>query len=806
MKAKTPKSQPAKKLILLDSHAIIHRAYHALPEFSNVKGEPTGALYGLVAMLLKIVQELKPDYIVATYDLSGPTFRHEAAESYKAGRKENDAALDAQLTRALDVFKAFGIPVYSKEGFEADDMIGTIVEQCQKLKIENSKLEIIIASGDMDTLQLVDDKKVQVYTLKKGINDTILYDEEKVRERFGFEPEKLVDYKGLRGDPSDNIMGVKGIGEKTATSLITTFGTVEEIYKVLKKKGDEWKKAGISERIKDLLLENEDEALFSKTLATIRRDAPIDFALPPEWRPNFKVEVVLELFKELGFRTLSERVKRLFGNRETTVEEKPKEKVGTASLLPADDKEAKELALALWVVDSNITNPTLEDVWNFTRATTLPEAWKVINAELDKRGVRKVFEEIEKPLLPVVEEMCRRGIRVDKEKLAELSKTYHKELSRIEKEIWKLAGEEFNVNSPKILSGILFEKLGLAEKRQKKTAGGALSTKESELEKLKDKHPIIELILNYRELSKLLGTYIDTIPAQLDRSSRIHSSFILAGAATGRMASNNPNLQNIPNKTELGRAIREAFIADKGYKLISIDYSQIELRLAAILSEDPKLIEIFKSGTDVHAGVAARVFKVKESEVDKGMRSKAKVVNFGILYGMGVNALKTNLRTDRKEAQEFYNEYFSTFTGLAAYLDHTKAEAERKGYTETMFGRRRYFAGFKSHLPFIRASAERMAINAPIQGTQADLIKIAMKRIDDYIQKEKLGEEMRMVLQVHDELVFEVKKDMVDQAVKAFKEILESVLPEEKLKGVPIIAEAHVGENWGNMQVVNSKR
>ncbi len=421
----------------------------------------------------------------------------------------------------------------------------------------------------------------------------------------------------------------------------------------------------------------------------------------------------------------------------------------------------------------------------------MEEAKKVIEEELDKRKVRKVFEEIEKPLMPVVEEMNARGIRVDKETLGELSKTYHKELSRIEKEIWKYAGEEFNVNSPKILGDVLFNKLGLAEKRQKKTAGGALSTKESELEKLKDKHPIINLVMDYRELSKLLGTYIDTIPTQLDKKSRLHSTFLQCGAVTGRMASNNPNLQNIPNKTELGRAIRKSFVAEKGFKLVSLDYSQIELRIAAILSGDQKLIEIFKNGEDIHTGVAEKI----------GVsRAQAKVINFGILYGMGVNALKTNLKSSREEAQEFYNEYFSTFSGLASYLDHVKAETARKGYTETLFGRRRYFSGFKSPLPFIRASAERMAINAPIQGTQADLIKLAMIRISEYIKERKLGEEVRMLLQVHDELVFEVVKNRVDEVVREFKKIMETVLPAEMSKGVPIIAEAHVGENWGEMK------
>src|SRR3990167_688616 len=781
----TPKSTQKKRLILLDVHAILHRAYHALPDFSSKKGEATGGLYGLSTMLVKIMGELKPDYIVAAYDLPAPTYRHEAYDGYKAGRKEIDPELVSQIKRSRDLFKAFNIPVYAEAGFEADDILGTVVEKIKnqnvKIKSGDLEVEIIIASGDMDTLQLVDDKKVQVYTLKKGINDTILYDEEKVLERFGFPPEKLIDYKGLRGDPSDNIIGVKGIGEKTATALIITFGTIEEIYKVLKKKGNEWQKAGISERIKNLLLENEEEALFSKTLATIRPDVPIEFQLPPEWRPNFQVADVLELFKELGFRTLTERVKKLFSK-----EEVPKKSFE----IDFNPQELEELELMLWVIDSNITAPKIDDILNFTKTYTLKEARKVLETELDKRNVRKVFEEIEKPLMPIVEAMNTRGIRVDKNSLAYLSKAYHKELSRIGREIWKLAGEEFNINSPKVLSNILFEKLGLAEKRQKKTTGGALSTKESELEKLKDKHPIIPLILDYRELSKLLGTYIDTIPVQLDKISRLHSTFIQAGAVTGRMASNNPNLQNIPNKTDLGRAIRKAFVPEKGFKLVSLDYSQIELRLAAILSGDKKLIEIFKNGEDVHKAVAEKI----------GIeRWQAKAINFGILYGMGASAIQANLKSDRKTAQEFYNEYFETFTELAAYIERVKAEASRKGFTETLFGRRRYFTGFKSPLPYVRAQAERMAINAPIQGTQADIIKIAMKKIDDHIKKEKHADEMRLVMQIHDELVYEVRETLVEEAATHFKKIMETVIPADKRKEVPIIAEAHAGTDWGNM-------
>ncbi len=800
------KSKSIKKLILLDSHAIIHRAYHALPEFTaSSTGEPTGALYGLVAMLLRIIDELKPDYIVAGFDLDAPTHRHEAYDNYKAGRVEVDKNLELQLNRSLDIFSALSIPVYSHPGFEADDIIGTIVHKTKKQK----NLEVIIASGDMDTMQLVDGQRVKVYTLKKGINDTILYDEDGMKTRFGFPPENLVDYKGLRGDPSDNILGVKGIGEKGATTLIQEFGSIENIYKNIEKVKPE--------RLRNLLKENEEEALFSKTLATIRTDAPINFTLPPPWRECFDLEKALALFRELGFRTLSERLKKV-------VSEKSDIGQKTALSSPAGDahstppvgvrdafltqhpisREEHELCLALWVIDSNITNPTLEDVQGFTRAKSLAEAREVIEKELDKRGARKVFEEIERPLMPVVEEMNKRGVKVDKSVLSDLSQTYHKELERLEKEIWNYAGEQFNVNSTKALSEILFTKLDLAEKRQKKTPGGKLSTKESELEKLREKHPIISLILEFRELNKLLSTYIDAIPPLLDQDSRLHSTFIQAGAATGRMASNSPNLQNIPNKTELGRAIRKAFIAEKGFRLLSIDYSQIELRLAAILSQDKKLIEIFKNGEDVHAGVASRVFRVPQDEVSKEQRIKAKTINFGILYGMGVNALKANLGGTREEAQTFYNEYFNTFTGLARYLDSIKAETAERGYTETLFGRRRYFSGMRSPLPYVRAQAERMAINAPIQGTQADLIKIAMKKIGDYIAENNYGEDVRMILQVHDELVFEVREDLVENCAQEFKSIMEKVIPLKQTKGVPILAEANVGENWGEMERLES--
>lgn len=791
-KSKSKAKKGNNRLVLLDAHAIIHRAYHALPEFSTSKGEPTGAIYGLATMLMKIIEDLKPTYIVAAFDLPGKTHRHEAYEAYKGTRMKTEEALKLQLERAKDLFKAWGVPIYSHPGFEADDVLGTVVELLKKDK----ETDIVIASGDMDTLSLVDGKRVQVYTLRKGLNDTVLYDEARVLERFGFGPELLPDYKGLRGDPSDNIIGVSGIGEKTATELIVRFGSVEKMYKSLKKMT--FKEAGLTERIHKLLLDNEEEALFSKTLATIRRDAPIDFKLPKPWREELDPETLYTFFRELEFRTLPDRVKRLLGNLDTTKEKSEKEKE-TKKEASIEVPEDKELTLALWLIDSNLSNPNMEDVFAFTKTKNTEDAWKVVNKELDKRNLREVFEQIEKPLLPIVEEMNRHGVKIDKNALNTLSKNYHKELSRLEKEIHKLSDSDFNINSPKQLGEILFTKLNLGASRQKKTATGGFSTKESELEKLKDKHPIIEMILEYRELQKLLSTYIDSIPTQLDKDNRLHSSFIPAGTTTGRMASQNPNLQNIPIRSELGRAIRKAFIAEDGYKLLSLDYSQIELRIAAILSKDEKLIEIFKNGEDVHTGVAMRVFGVSADKVDKAMRSKAKTINFGVLFGMGVSALQKNLKTNRAEAQEFYNQYFATFRELAAFIDEIKADAKRKGYTETLFGRKRYFEGLSSSLPFIRAQAERMAFNAPIQGTEADIVKIAMKQIDQVLDERGWRGRVHALMQVHDEIVYEVESSILSEVSKELKEIMENVLEGKETHGVPIVAEAHTGDNWGDM-------
>ncbi|MBP6924285.1 MAG: hypothetical protein KBC62_03045 [Candidatus Pacebacteria bacterium] len=781
-------------LVILDAHAILHRAYHALPDFSSPTGEPTGALYGVVTMLLKIIEDFSPDYMVACFDLPEPTYRHTAFDGYKSGRTKTDDSLVAQIERSRDVFAAFGITIFERPGFEADDMLGSIAH----LMKDQKDIRVIIASGDMDTLQCVDKKRVQVYTLKKGIKDTILYDEAMVKERFGFAPTSVPDYKGLRGDTSDNIPGIVGIGEKTGTTLISHFGTIEKMYKALKKDEEQFRTLGISPRMIELLKNGKEEAEFSKMLATIRVDALDAFDVTEtRWRERADTDTILNLFSEFGFRTVTDRVRKLFElGAEVRGGDEP----------DVSPRELKEAAILLWLLESERTNASYDDIVDYGRSflkvNGFTETVKVLRERVKTEGLEHIFTDIEQPLISVIEDMQSDGITLDVPYLGELSKTLHKELQKLEKSIYKHAGVEFNINSPKQLGDILFDTLGLKIKNAKKTAGGQRSTKESELEKLRGEHPIIDDILRYRELQKLVSTYIDTLPTLVGADGKIHTTFLQTGTVTGRMGSKDPNIQNIPVRSEEGNAIRKAFTASKGNTLVAIDYSQIELRIAAILSEDQNLIDIFHRGEDVHHGVAKRVFGVSDTEVTPNMRRKAKVINFGILYGMGVNALKQNLGEDttREESQAFLNAYFQTFTRLAEYLEDTKTTARKLGYTETLFGRRRHFAGIASSVPFIRASAERMAINAPIQGTAADVVRIAMVNIAQYIKKNKLEDKVHMLLQIHDELVFEIKDADVKEQVPKLLAIMEQSLEGKETFGVPIVAEVKIGHNWRDME------
>ncbi len=790
----SPRSRTkTRRIVLLDAHAILHRAYHALPDFTSASGEPAGGLFGLSSMLMVIIEELAPDHLFACYDLPEKTFRHEAYDAYKAGRKAADDALVAQMIRSRDVFAAFGVDIFEKPGFEADDLLGTLAAHFKKDKNN----EIIIASGDMDTLQLVDGKRVKVYTLRKGLKDTVMYDQKAVEERFGFPPKLLPDYKGLRGDPSDNIIGVKGIGEKGATELIQAFGPIEKLYGALKKKDADavFAKHGIKPRIVTLLREHEDEALFSKELATIRCDVDVPIALPTEtWREALEPARVLALFHELSFRTLATRFKQKF----SVEEDASGEEQGSEETV--DEQLLAECAVALWLLHSDTTNPILDDVREYTNEKNLEAAHTKLMEELQKEDVLSVYETIERPLIPIIERMERHGVLIDRTHFETLAQEYRSELDALEAKVHEHAGHAFNVNSPHQLGTVLFDELQLTAKGLKKTATGQRSTRESELEKLRDAHPIVPFIFEYRELQKLLSTYIDVIPAMADERNRLHTNFSQTGTTTGRMSSQHPNLQNLPTRSERGRRIRGGIVAPDGFVLAAFDYSQVELRIAAFLSGDENLAQSFRDGVDIHTTVASYMFNVPADAVDPEMRRRAKVINFGILYGMGVNALQQNLGVERKEAQEYLNAYFQNFSQLAHYLESVKNEARRMGATRTFFGRKRHFEGIRSPLPQVKAHAERMAINAPIQGTQADITKLAMIAVDGLIQKEGWQEQVFPILQIHDELMFEVAEGVFSVVAPKIQETMQGVMSLEDTRGIPLKVDIKHGPNWGELE------
>ncbi|MEN9852387.1 MAG: polymerase polymerase protein [Candidatus Parcubacteria bacterium] len=782
-----------KRIVLLDAHAIIHRAYHALPDFVSSTGEPTGALYGVCTMLLRIGAELRPDYVISCYDLPKPTFRHVAYENYKAGRQKAEDGLVVQLQTSRDIFDAFDIPIYEKSGFEADDILGTIVEQLR----DDTEVEIIIASGDMDTMQLIEGNKVQVYTLKKGIHDTILYNQKAVEERFGFAPNQIPDYKGLAGDTSDNIIGIKGIGTKTATNIISTYGSIENLYKNIQK--DNFGFQGMTPRIKQLLVDGQEDALFSKTLATIRRDAPIVFTYPKiPWIETLSEEKVLAVITRFEFKSLTGRVTQLKGVYAGTVSPSLYTKTSSSKKTTTEENtevltriEMKQLQVLCWLLNADKTNPKREDILEVAQTTTLNEAKKVLESRVMADTVlAQLYTHMEQPLLEAVERMYQVGVSLDTAYLQKLEISFTKTLETETKTIYKLAGKEFNINSPKQLSEVLFGDLKLELKGIKKTSTGARSTNIETLEKLKDAHEIVPHIMVYRELEKMQNTYIMSLPKMVHEDNKVHSDFIQTGAATGRFSSENPNMQNIPVVLEEGKNIRRAFVAGTGKIFLAFDYSQIDLRCAAILSNDSQLQAIFLHNKDAHTSVAAEVFGVKEEAVTPEMRRAAKVINFGIVYGMGVSALKDGLGGSREEAQTFYDAYKNSFRELMNYLEQVKISAKNKGYTETLYGRRRPMPLLRSALPFLRAQGERMAINAPIQGTTADIMRFALVDVYTALRQNGYTDKAELVLQIHDELILEVDESLVHEVSALVIGCMEGVL--EKYASLEIMTSAHV--------------
>ena len=872
-----------KKFILIDAHALIHRAYHALPPLTTKSGELVNAVFGFASILIKAINEFKPDYIAAAFDLPEPTFRHKEYKEYKATRPEAPPDLYIQIPRVREVLKAFKIPIYEKIGYEADDIIGTISK-----KLMGKNVEVLILTGDMDTLQLVGGN-IKVYTPKRGLSDPIIYNEKKVKERFeGLKPSQLNDFKGLKGDPSDNIPGVKGIGEKTAINLLNRYKTIERLYEAIEK----GKITGVSNSVVEKLKTGKKSAFFSKKLVTLRQNVPIKFSLKENEFGKLNKDKLLEVFKELGFTSLIERLKSAGGQgtlmmpvaetkkikylkvplsgweklnkelkeaKEIYLSYRLKDGGGLKSMAISDSKniyllennflniaeilsdrkikktgsDFKSLIKALWKEDidlrgsefdvmiaayvlnpgrrsyeiSNLilrefgeTLPADPEYSLIFEANILKELKSILSARLITTKTEKVFKEIEMPLIPVLSKMEVIGIKLDSEKLKKIGGQLENKLKDLEKEIYGLADEKFNINSPSQLAEILFIKLKIPGARKggriKKTPGGAPSTGADELEKLKPQHKIINFILKYRELSKLKSTYTDTLSNMVDKNGRVHTTFNQTGTTTGRLSSQDPNLQNIPTRSDWGGKIRRTFIAEPGFKFISADYSQIHLRIIAALANDKKMIEAFAQGLDIHKFTAAEINNVSYDKVTPEMRFAAKELNFGIIYGMGSQSFAQAAKISKEKAEQFIDEYLKDFSGIARYVEELKSKAKKEGFAATIFGRRRYLPELNSLNYMLRSQAERMAINMPIQGLEADIMKKAMIEINKFIEENNLSDNLKMLLQLHDELLFEIKPELINKTLPTIIKLMRSVI---KLK-VPIIAEAKTGDNWAELR------
>lgn len=904
-----------KKLVLIDGNAIMHRAYHALPPLSTKKGELVNAVYGFASTMLSVIENLKPDYIAASFDLAGPTFRHEEYKDYKATRTKAPDEFYRQIPRVKEFVKDFNIPIFEKEGYEADDIIGTLTKQAEKIE----EVEVVIVTGDLDTLQLVS-RKTSVYTMRKGLSDSVIYDEEKVRERYNLDPIQIIDYKGLRGDPSDNIPGVKGIGEKTATELLVKYGTVEKIYQSLSE---------IKSSIKEKLERDRLKAFMSKKLATISTNVPVKLELEKTRVHDFDREKLVSLFKELNFYSLIKRIPQHDGavfageaQGEAPVESEQASGIKDFKYEKVDEKNAdefwkeinkqKEISLAIHALGEN-SRPEIKGIafsWKTGRAfyveyskekekqikeilenekikkisydfkktlkifhaleinlkgiyfddmiaaylldpgakiefakLVLEELGEEISQEKNKSGqlsmvvdenaqkniiqeicqeadyalklknimlekisaiseeqraeqhvaksLEKLFFEVEMPLVDILSKMEIQGIKINTTIFSGISEKINSRIKTIEEGIHALAESNFNINSPQQLSEVLFEKMKLPTADIKKTKT-AFSTASSELDKLRSKHKIIEKIEEYRELFKLKTTYLDVLPGLVDENARLHTTFNQAITATGRLSSADPNLQNIPIKTEVGQLMRTAFVAEDGYRMISGDYSQIDLRVVAHVSDDKKLIEAFVRGDDIHKLTAAEINKVSLSQVTEKMRRAAKALNFGVIYGMSVFGFSKASGIEREDAKRFIDEYMKKFSGVANYILRTKEFAKRTGYVETLLGRRRNISEINSPNFQVAQGAERMAINMPIQGLSADIVKLAMVKISE---KYKNNPGVKMTLQIHDEIILEAKEEIAEEVSQKVKEIMENVF---KLK-VPLIVDVKAGDNWGEI-------
>ena len=836
------------KLLILDGNSVINRAFFGVRPLTTREGLYTHAIYGFLNILERMEKEEQPEAVCVAFDLHGPTFRHKMFDGYKATRHGMPEELAQQMPVMKQVLRAMNIPIYECQGWEADDVIGTVGRICS-----NHGWECVVVTGDRDSLQLIDENvHVKLVISKPGQTTATLYDVAKFREEYGFQPEKMVDLKALMGDSSDNIPGVSGIGSKTATELLLKFGSLDGIYANLED-------ASIRPKLREKLETGKDMAYLSYDLATIRCNAPIDFEPKDAIVQPYNRQELYALFQKLQFVRLIDR----YGLRGAEVleitPEKPIEHLPRLSDIPSGETPcavylapdgtlgvacgegvcmltplevqmgavlpggrhichdmkttmhtldamgvtygsfAFDTALAAYDLNpsssdysvsklaTNFLTITVEDTDAAACAEALWYLRPVLEEELKKQGMDKLYYEIELPLCPVLYRMERAGIAIDKAQLQQFGQMLTQQIADCESLIFSYSGESFNINSTKQLGELLFEKLGLPTLKKTKTG---YSTNADVLEKLKHKHPIIPAIMDYRMLTKLKSTYAEGLMKTIGEDGRIHTTFQNLITATGRLSSTEPNLQNIPVRTDLGAEIRKMFIPKEGFVLVDADYSQIELRVLAHIADDEAMLNAFRSGMDIHTATASQVFGVPAEQVTALQRRHAKAVNFGIVYGISEFSLAEDIGVSRYEAKAYIDSYLANYRGVKSYMKQVVEDATRTGYTQTLYGRRRSIPELKSTNFNIHQGAVRIALNTPIQGTAADLIKLAMLKVDEALRKHY--PEARLLLQVHDELIVECPAELAQPVAELISREMEKVA---QLK-VPLLAEAKWGNSW----------
>ena len=838
------------KLMILDGNSVINRAFFGVKPLTNREGLYTHAIYGFLNILEKMEKEEQPDAVCVSFDLHGPTFRHLQYEGYKANRHGMPEELAQQMPVMKDVLRAMNIPIYQCQGWEADDVIGTVGKICS-----NNGWECVVVTGDRDSLQLIDENvHIKLVITKGGQTNATLYTREKFEEEYGFEPKKLIDLKALMGDSSDNIPGVAGVGPKTASELLKKFGSLDGVYENLND-------PSIKPKMREKLENGKENAYLSYDLATIRPEAPIDFEPKDAIVQPYNRPALYELFTRLEFVRLIDR----YGLRGAE-KEQPKTEKKITQLPRCDEMLEGGLPCAVYVAEDGTLgvaweqgvctmtplevqmscdcllgrlncvahdikstmhrldelglcygefsfdtalaaydlNPSQSDypvsklATNFLGisvedgdAAACAEAlWHlrpVLEAELEKNGMTALYHDIELPLCGVLYRMEKLGIDIDREQLEQFGAMLTERIAACEDLIFSYSEEKFNINSTKQLGELLFDKLGLPPVKKTKTG---YSTNADVLEKLKSKHPIIPAIMDYRMLTKLKSTYAEGLIKQIGGDGRIHTTFQNLVTATGRLSSTEPNLQNIPVRTDLGAEIRKMFIPKPGCVLVDADYSQIELRVLAHIAKDETMCAAFRNGMDIHTVTASQVFNVEPEQVSALQRRHAKAVNFGIVYGISEFSLAEDIGVSRYEAKDYIESYLNNYPGVRDYMKQVVADARERGYTETMFGRRRYIPELKSSNFNIRQGAERMTLNTPIQGTAADLIKLAMIRVDKALRENY--PEAKLLLQVHDELIVECPEAIAPQVAELVSREMEQVAA----LSVPLTAEAKIGKSW----------